>query len=309
MDSPIAFLDRNIFMTLRNVAPERKDELERLFNIHDIKLEMRTDDPRMMLSADLISKTIIARRPRLERIWALAFGYYRFYREVAAQKQRDLRVKEVDLTSTQKLVEAGRLIEWAVDSYFAAAREEDLPSWPNDLPRPSPQDDAQSDEAVATELFLVATGYLLHHELAHIRLGHRLYSEIDEHEAIRQEKEADDASANWMLDQLHDELDPLFQKRALGVGLGLVALASLYLQVYAGAKGGKTHPPAYDRLFQVMDRYVKDDGNLPWAFVLTVLSLHIQNRQIPHDTNQEFGSFREAADYYIDVISKIRTST
>jgi hypothetical protein len=193
---------------------------------------------------------------------------------------------------------------WAVESDLAGKRKEQGPPWPAHLPRPSPNVAHASDEHCATELFLCAAAFLLHHEFAHLRLNHSPYSELESVDSILQEKEADFEAAEWILGELADELDPMFQKRALGVGLGLVWIASLY--VYAQTKMEHiTHPPAYDRLFQVMEKHVHDGGNLPWAFVQSVLALHLQNQGIPHDFDREFESFKHAADYFVDVISKM----
>lgn len=305
MTSPIAFLDRHVLMSMRNVAPEKEAELEAAFNKHGISFEIDTADHRKGFSADLARKVIIVRRPRLERLWATAFAYYRFYREVSQQKQNDVSIREIDLTSTEALCEAGRLLKWAVEADIQIANGEAPAPWPDDLPRPSDSDEKLSDENCATELFLAATGFTLHHELAHITLDHQPYNALDSVDAIRQEKDADFAAADWLLDGLDDESDFRFQKRALGVCLGLVSLASLHFHVYLGPASTETHPPAYDRLFQVVSRHVADPGNLPWAFVMTVLSLHLQNQRIEHDQDRQFESFKDAADYFIDVISKL----
>lgn len=200
--------------------------------------------------------------------------------------------------------EAGDLLKWAVESDLAGNRKEKGSPWLDHLPRPRPDAPHGSDEHCATELFLAAVAFLLHHEFVHLRLDHSPYTELKSVDSIRQEKEADFEAAVWILGELPDELDPMFQKRALGVGLGLVWIAALY--VYAEKKiESTTHPPAYDRLFQVMERHVLDPGNLPWAFVQAVLALHLQNQNIEHEVDREFASFKDAADYFVDVISKM----
>lgn len=87
--------------------------------------------------------------------------------------------------------------------------------------------------------------------------------------------------------------------------MGLVSLASLYVHVYLGPGENNTHPPVYDRLYQVVSRHVNDPDNLPWAFIATALALHLQNKNIEHDREREVTSFKDTADYYIDVISKL----
>ena len=240
----------------------------------------------------------------MDRLWAVCFAYYRFYRAIAEHKLSGHAERELDLRSTPQLTEAGDLLKWAVESDLAGKRKEELPPWPDHLPRPHADVPHGSDEHCATELFLCAVAFLLHHEFAHLRLDHIPYSELESVDSIGEEKEADFAAAEWILGELTNELDPMFQKRALGVGLGLVWIAALY--VYAERKvESTTHPPAYDRLFQVTERHVLDPGNLPWAFVQSVLALHLQNLNIEHDIDREFASFKDAADYFVDVISKM----
>ena len=304
MATKTEFLERHVLMSLRNIAPEKKDALEKLIQDQPISFIIEPDAPRIRFAADLAKKEIKIGRPCLDRLWALAFGYYRFYRAISQQKLKDVKVREIDLTQTAELRQAGGLLKWAIEADLKAKAGEAIPPWPDGLPFPRDGDAKLSDENCATELFLSATGYILHHELAHIRLNHRPYAELQPHEAIQQEKEADFAASDWLLDGLDDELDPAFQKRALGICLGTLWITALY--VYAGRKiESKTHPPAYDRLFQVVSRHVHDGGNLPWAFLTTALDLHLQNQQIPHDQNREFESFKDAADYAVDVISKM----
>jgi hypothetical protein len=304
MTSPVAYLHRHVLITLGTIAPEREQEYRAEFNRLNIKFLLDPNEQGIRFAAAQESKQILVGTACLERLWAIAFAYYRFYRELAAQRLADQANRIIELRRTPELCEAGDLLKWAVEADLLSKAEQAPPTWPAHLPRPRPDAPHASDEHCATEMFLAAVAYILHHEFAHLRKDHQTYGELESVDAIRQEKEADFEAAEWILGALPDEHDPMFQKRALGVGLGLVWIASLY--VYAGQKAeSSTHPPAYDRLFQVMERYVHDPNNLPWAFVQTVLALHLQNQNVPHDIDREFSSFKEAVDYSVDVISKM----
>jgi len=304
MSTVTEYLHRDALNTLRTIAPERKDRFREEFDRLNISFVFDTDAQRIRFAADLAQKTVIIGPQCLDRLWAICFAYYRFYRAIADHKLSGRPERSLDLRSTPELREAGDLLKWAVESDLAGKRKEQGPPWPAHLPRPSPNVAHASDEHCATELFLCAVAFLLHHEFAHLRMAHSPYSELESVDAILQEKEADFEAAAWILGELPDELAPMFQKRALGVGLGLVWIASLY--VYAETKiEHTTHPPAYDRLFQVMEKHIHDGGNLPWAFVQSVLALHLQNQGIPHDADREFESFKDAADHFVDVISKM----
>jgi len=79
----------------------------------------------------------------------------------------------------------------------------------------------------------MAAAYALHHELAYIRLRHSTPCTVD------QEREADYAAAEWVLDAVEADTDQ-FRKRALGVSVALLYLVSS--GVYTGQHDGKTHP-------------------------------------------------------------------
>jgi hypothetical protein len=305
MSSPIAFLGRDVLMSMRNAAPEKASELDELFGKWDISFELDEFNDRKGFSADVANRVIIVRQKRLERLWAIAFAYYRFYREVSQQKVANQSVRVIDLTTKPELVEAGLLLKWAIESFVKSDSGNPITQWPDDLPRPKPDDATGSDEECASELFLAGTSFVLHHEVAHIVLAHEPYTQLESVDCIRQEKDADYYAVDWMLDGLGNEFDPLFQKRALGVCVGLISLSSLYIHVYAKEMVADTHPPAYDRLYQVIERHVHDPDNLPWAFVATSLAVQIQNQNVEHDVDREFDSFKDAADYYIDIISKM----
>src|SRR5262249_20169272 len=139
-------------------------------------------------AADL-EKTIILSPACLDRLWAICFAYYRFYRAIADHKLSGRLEREVNLRSTPELCEDGDLLKWAVESDLAGKRKEIAPPWPAQLPRPHPEIAHGSDEHCATQLFLAASAFLLHHEFAHLRLGHSPYAELESVDSIRQEKE------------------------------------------------------------------------------------------------------------------------
>jgi hypothetical protein len=68
---------------------------------------------------------------------------------------------------------------------------------------PPPLDlDSDSDEHVATELNLSAIGWMLHHEIAHVVLGHAFIGTAFAHQ---EELEADHYATNWLLEGQHPD--------------------------------------------------------------------------------------------------------
>jgi hypothetical protein len=312
MATNVDVLRRYLVPSIWGVAPEKArrltDELLRL----GVDFVFDESVNRIYFGADVRNKKIVLGLPCLERLWAVCYAYYCFYTAVVEQRLQNPRIREVDLQGTERLKKASALLHWAtrvdveIKTALREGREPKIEQWPAALPKPARNSPLGSDQNCADELFLCAVGYCLHHEYAHLYLGHPPADKVSDDESIREEKEADGAAARWLLEEIENESDSRFEKRALGIGLALVWLTALY--IYVGPAKKPTHPPPYDRLYQVFVQWIDDPNNLAWAFVMTVLVTHIQNQKIEHDANREFESFREAVDYYIDVISRLYRS-
>jgi hypothetical protein len=292
---------------MKAVAPEKGAALERQISDLGITFEIDENEDRIHFSADGDHRKIIVGLRCLGRLWANAFAYFCIYTDVADMKVRDLTAKELNLRSSERLRKAGDLLKWATNADVKIKLSQrhgidagDL-SLPPGLPVPFSEAAFASDKHVADELSLMALGFILHHERVHIELGH---TSREGFASIEQEKAADMRAAAWLLDSPGIEDDARL-KRELGVAVGLGWLASL--NVYVVQSGNETHPPGYDRVFQVLEQYVEDDNSPVWAFTMTLLSLHLENQQepIPLDYDREFTSFKDAANYYIDVISRL----
>ena len=290
------------------VAPEKGTQLTTYVQQNNVTFLVNENADRILFQAHPGQKRIDVGLKCLARLWASAYAYFCIYTDVADAKLANPSTGELDLRASERRRQAGDLLKWSIETDIAIQLEsltgfktgESRKSFPFGLPRPFAASEYASDQHVADELFLVALSYILHHEMAHLRLGHIHQTGIA---SILQEKEADLEAANWLLDGLSDESDPKFVKRALGIAIGLAWLASL--NVYVGSASTKTHPPAYDRLYQVLGQYIHDENHQVWAMVSLILSLHLQNQGLPFGENVEFQSFRHAANYYVDQVSKL----
>ena len=290
------------------VAPEKGPQVLKYIQEKDVKFIVDEKADRILFQANSGQQRIVVGLKCLARLWASAFAYFRIYDDVAKAKLADPKTRERDLRSTERMRQAGDMLKWAIETDISIkwealtglSRGSPREALPFGLPQPFAESKHASDQHVADELFLMALGYILHHELAHLKLGHVGEKGVV---SILQEKDADREAANWLLDGLDDEWTPMFVKRALGIAVGLSWLASL--NVYVGPAASKTHPPAYDRLYQVLAQHIEDGAHPVWAMVSLILSLHLQNQGIPFGENVEFGSFQEAANYYVDQIAKL----
>lgn len=169
--------------------------------------------------------------------------------------------------------------------------------WPDSLPHPAVAEvsartgSEPSNEEVATELFLCASAWILHHELAHLRLQHPLVTT----NSVAEEREADQAATGWILDSYPGE--PRTLKRGLGIAVAVVALAVLQLESPALSNTGvpQTHPGVADRLFHALDHPAFGEDHQVFDFVVHSLKLHFDHVGIEAD-----GEYDNARDCFHD---------
>lgn len=306
MPNPIHVLLDHFFPALEKIAPEKAAELQKIMAQHQLKFEMEDTEESFFFFANPAEKKITAGVGSLGRLWATAYGYFCLYTVVAEVQRKDFHtVHEIDLKKDKRMGEATTLLEWTihVENKIAELRKQKKPlppsfDWPSDLPQPVKNPPHASDQHVADELFLCAGAFILHHELAHIRLGHKASWDFNKMKAL--EEEADMAAAHWMLNGLNHE-DEKFVKRALGVALALSWLTSLAVYV---PEDKQDHPPSCERLFKVISHYVPDPNHVVWAFVGTILRANMEARQMAYDKQREVKSFKDDVEYAISIFKK-----
>jgi hypothetical protein len=158
--------------------------------------------------------------------------------------------------------------------------------------------------------FKFATAWILLHELGHLKLGH---ARTEGYRSLVQEKEADRFAAEWMVDGAResrsserdvDRLCSLF-------GIALALLWATVFNVYFGQSESRTHPEAYDRLFQVLDQVIDRTDEQEyfgvWQSVATLLFIHMHSAGYDFDNGDAIlmqGDPRDQVNYLIDRISK-----
>lgn len=305
MVNPIHILLDHFFPSLEKIAPEKAADLRRVMDEHRVTFKIEDREDSFFFFANPSEKTITAGVGSMGRLWATAYGYFCLYTLVANIAKDDIHtVHDVDLRQDERITKAATLLEWTINVEHEiadlTAQKKEVPSafeWPIDLPKPSPNPPHASDNQVADELFLCAGAFILHHELAHIRLGHRASWDAKKMRAI--EDEADMAAANWLLEGLRQE-DDKFVKRVLGVALALSWMASLSVYV---PEDKVNHPPSCQRLHRVISEFVFDPQHVAWAFVSTILRASMEARKMTYDEQREAASFKDDVEYCISVFN------
>ena len=287
MESPIRFVMSHIHEAIVNIAPENKERFDNEYP--DFILEY-FDTDKWILEVDA-SKHISLSRRVVEIYWAVAYGYITFYTKIV-QGKKIIQETEKNLHEDSEVKNAMLLLTWIYESWL---NNVDSP-WPIDLPRPLENPKKGIMENVADELCLCSIAYLIHHELAHVRLQHSGSSTIDI------EKEADAEATDWLLNHSLDEWDYKFIKRALGIAVAFEVLTAK--GIYTKTFDGITHPYSYNRLYHSLDKYINDPQHVVWALIASTLKLHLDNQKI--DTPKIiYKDFKECVNSYMDLLSEM----
>ncbi|MEE4130101.1 phage exclusion protein Lit family protein [Pseudomonas viridiflava] len=241
MRSPICHLEFQITGAPFSVAPEKAGQCAKQRDDHKIDFVM-VDEPkfgfRVRLEASSQTPEVVLPIASLEYLWAFSHHCWVLTQEYA--ESQHVGAEQFDCVGNQRLRESAHILEWAKANLTSTGTER----WPESGPRPKEYSHSCDDWAVATELFLCAIAWILHHEIAHVVLHHPL---INTAFSEQEEREADKHATKWLLDGL-PQCDPKLKKRALGIAVAVLCLQSL--EVGSGSCLRNTHPAAHDRIFK-----------------------------------------------------------
>jgi len=297
---------------MKRVAPERIAQLDELLSLYKVVFETDQESNTIKFSATPSENKITVGVRGVDRLWAYAFAYLGIYERLAERRNADPKIRVIDFTTDTDLKPAIDLLTWATAEDIQAAYAHFMKDTrqplelPSGVPMPFDPGGTTNQHKMASDLALMALGFILFHELAHLVLKHEPTEGLP---SILDEKEADFWAASWMVDI--DGIDGLVRKkRLLGVSLGLTWLT--LFEIYLGPKQSLTHPASYDRLFQVLDRLMdsrdqstEGEDNWVWSWVQVQLLLHLRNRGVPLDESMTFDTFKDCVNYYLDVISRL----
>lgn len=286
MASPIRHVMTHVGDALFRVAPEREREFDTALNHFDL---IYLPDRQWRLNANPKTREIFISRGVVELLWCASLAHYRFYTRTLVGK-RFVAAGEIDLQADPQLRDAFALLRWSLHGQKTGDNADD---WPTDLPQPSPGNPVESDENVASELALVAAGFFLHHEMAHLNAGHQ--AGVSAELSIEQEKEADNAALDWILDGVPVLTDGRFKKRLLGIANALLLTNALGLHGISSL-GGNTHPFSPDRLASALRRTLGSEPHVATAFSWSVLSLHFQVSGRRLSVPESYDDFEAALD-------------
>jgi len=262
MRSPICLLKCQITGAPFKVAPEKADLCAQQRDDHKIDFVM-VDEPkfgfRVRKESNSQTPEIVLPIASLEYLWAFSHHCWVLTQEYAESQRAG--AEQFDCVGNQRLRESADILEWAKANLTGTGTE----PWPESGPRPREDSHSCDDSAVATELFLCAVAWILHHEIAHVVLQHPL---IDTAFSEQEEREADKHATKWLLDGL-PQCDPKLKKRALGLAVAVLCLQSLEVGIVSCLRN--THPAAHDRIFNNIAIYQVGNDEVIDAICTVVL--------------------------------------
>jgi len=276
MKSPVRHLMQDaIPNSIFAIAPERQAQFGISLDNYDL---IYTGDRKWTFCAypQRTPPEVWVSRGAVELLWCASLAHFLFYTRLIQGKKFD-KPTVIDPHSDKEVDNALKLLAWAINCQL---QDDQLDDWPALLPQPIASPARFSNENVADELCLVSAAFLLHHELAHIRGNHvgftkeQLRDPANRLLSLAQEKEADIAAAEWVLDGVA-EGDPKFVKRMLGIVQGFLLTTAMGL--YGGNLGGESHPFNHDRLASLLNRFLGNTPHLTKGIAFAVLDLHFQN--------------------------------
>jgi hypothetical protein len=268
--SPIRSLDSCVVNSIARIAPEKFNELES-FRIKHSPCAVFTNGQLFKFRVDTKTNEIKLPTKALEYLWCSCYFFYVVYQEYC--KAINSNSDTFDLTGNPRSDLALKLYKWGYEQMHS----KDLLIWPEDYPRPAAYS-GNTDEncLVADELYLSAVAWILHHEMAHIYCAHISPPLNDEHSRA-QEKEADKSATQWVLSGILEE--DVLRKRGLGVAIAALVITSQ--DILLGEFKETTHPKSFQRLYDVLVEYFKEEDHLVYAFCTIICHIHMAFAEIP----------------------------
>lgn len=256
-------LEALIGASASRIAPENDDGLRALVAREGLSLRFDREAHDLFVGVDLETKEIVLGTRCLARLWAHAYAYCSIYKQ-CVQESEQLEFNAVPAG----LLPALNLLVWALNDQGAANRN---------LPRVAPSPSSPRPEhasgtnlvRLVNEVFLCACAYLLHHEIAHVRLDHGRVSGGPHQD----EFDADREAADWILRGAASEGQR--NKRFLGIACALLWLFALQVHRLRSPLS-PTHPPGALRLQAVMFPRLPDPQDGIWVFLVATMSYHLQ---------------------------------
>jgi hypothetical protein len=279
------------------IAPERDGDWEGLISEIPWRFELQCAEASRGFRAELDKNLVKIPLPQLERLWAMTFGFVVSF-DIAKSHPPGTELGVVECPELKIPME---MLSWA---YHGIVEKRHL-TWPKEFPQPGGQVAFPEDtEEKVNQHFLLALGFILLHEIAHLRLKHADPEFQTDQESIDCELEADAWAADWIFEKC-----PANHEIRIARSVGCVlALTLINLFEYRDKQSGGrlTHPPTVERLLKFITKHVPESmgaraevTDFPLYFASVVLQIQRLNLQLDVAPGIEHESM---TDYLINAL-------
>lgn len=208
-----------------------------------------------VIGSDRIVRTIEIEESFLQFLWCIAFSTNVMHQELyvqpllRGQKPRVASKDDPKIQLAMRVSEAGSLLmkRLIIPVYY-------------ELPNPeNPEQEHAGYIEVANQLFLVASSFILLHEVGHQFLGHG--EAMPGPESKAEEHQADRYAAAWIKQGFGSDL---INDVLLSTG-SMVAILALLL-LHHDLDGGPVHPNPDERALRVLEHFGLSDDDPIWTF-------------------------------------------
>jgi hypothetical protein len=267
MRSPVLLLEKAIAGAAFQIAPERAAELKTLDEAHQFVLVF-TDEKNFSIRIKTQTHEAMLPVAALEYLWCASHLLHVLYRQYVATQQAN--EPQLDLSKAPQCAQAIDLLNWSMNNM----KHSGVQPWPTGMPVPHADPERKSDIHIANELFLCAAGWLIHHEISHVVLGHQpVYKVFSQ----QKEQEADLRATEWIMSSSQIEAER--QKRSLGIVAALLSLQFLddprEINEYV-----RSHPPTVQRLDYCLNKAGALDDSGACALATVGLQFHLSQFEI-----------------------------
>lgn len=281
--SPVLELENAIAGCAFRIAPERENELAELRDVNNLTIAL-VDEPGFNIRVRLPEREVVMNIAALEFLWASAHAHMILYNEYCRAQRSGSTT--FDTGGTDRSRKAMKLLAWAGQNILSNGTD----LWPKALPRPTRFPTEKSDGHVTNELFLCALAWIIHHEIAHIRLNHQALVTAC---SIAEEKDADVAATKWILDKSMVVQES--RKRTFGIAAAILALQGFRSSDQFISL--KTHPSTFERIDYCLTAAGVPEDDEVFAFAAVTMQIQLACRGI--DRRFDGSTFRELYSEYL----------
>ncbi|WP_072688637.1 phage exclusion protein Lit family protein [Acinetobacter baumannii] len=267
-------------------APEREEELKKLWELYSPQIELIDDKQGFCLEAGAF-ELVLFNHKSMAQLWILGFSAqfafhayspYLIYlissklpivSEVFQQDNLTVHVSnkaKILLHSTVKLNEIQ-----SIEAF----------DWPIEVPEPSEGKPQDINGSMVFDLLCIGAAYCFLHEIKHV-IFKKTGEEIDIHE----EEFACDAFAREFLleeigiysQQTDFNIENLTMKRAMSISL--TSLLLLIITPHSKWGGSQSHPSIIERILSLIDYLDLPDDNYFWLYLSCIIILVLEHYNI-----------------------------